>query len=150
MRFFVRSLLACLCLICYFSAPANAAEPIYRGFLSDKAVSGYDAVAYFKQHQAVKGDPKFSTKWQGVTWQFSSAENLQDFKADPKHYAPQYGGYCAYAVALNKKVSADPTAWKVVDSKLYLNYDKSIKEKWEADQKNYINDADQNWVNLSQ
>ncbi len=150
MRFFVRSLLACLCLICYFSAPANAAEPIYTGFLSDKAVSGYDTVAYFKQHQAVKGGEQFSTEWQGVTWQFSSAENLKEFKSNPEQYAPQYGGYCAYAVAKNKKVAADPTAWKVVDGKLYLNYDKSIKEKWEADQQNYIKNADQNWVNLSQ
>lgn len=133
------------------STPANAAEaPIYTGLFSKVAVSGYDTVAYFTQHQAVKGDRKFTTIYQGVEWRFSSAENLALFIANPEHYAPQYGGYCAWAVSQDTTASADPQRWKIVNDKLYLNYDDDVQKKWEANTPAFIKAADQHWPKVLQ
>ena len=82
---------------------------------SGKAIAGYDTVAYFTQNKAVKGSSSHTHKWNGATWHFSSAKNLSLFKANPTKYAPQYGGYCAYAIAKGKAKSIDPAAWKIID-----------------------------------
>lgn len=113
------------------------------------AVSGYDTVAYFKENKPVEGKAEFSTEWNGAKWQFSSAENRDAFQKNPEKYAPQYGGYCAYAVSQGYTASADPQAWKIVDGKLYVNYNKSVKEKWEQDIPNYIASANKNWNDLA-
>ena len=81
-------------------------------------------------------------------WQFSSAENRETFVKNPTKYAPQYGGYCAYAVSQGYTASADPQAWKIVDDKLYVNYNLSVKEKWVKDIPKYIADANKNWEQL--
>lgn len=120
-------------------------KPIYTGLFSSVAVSGYDPVAYFTENKPVKGDAKFSTSWNGVQWQFSSAENRDKFIAAPERYAPQYGGYCAWAVSQGDTASADPQRWKIVGGKLYLNYDADVQKKWEADIPGLIQKADKNW-----
>ena len=117
---------------------------------SHLAVHGYDAVAYFTEHKAVEGEKQFSLEKDGATWRFASQANLDTFKADPAKYAPQFGGYCAYAVSQGKTADIDPQAWKIVNGKLYLNYSKKIQEKWEQDQARYIVDADKNWPQLSE
>jgi len=109
------------------------------------AISGYDPVAYFTDGQAVKGEKSLSYDWEYASWYFASTENLETFKADPEQYAPQYGGYCAYAVANGYTAKSDPDAWKIVDGKLYLNYDKNIRKKWEAQQAEFIKSGDANW-----
>jgi hypothetical protein len=86
--------------------------------------------------------------WQGTTWIFASAENRDRFQADPERYAPQYGGYCAYAVSKGHTASIDPKAWTIVDGKLYLNYSKGVKKKWEQDVPGNIVKADKNWPDL--
>ena len=63
----------------------------------------------------------------------------------PENYAPQYGGWCAYAVAKDSKAAVDPTAWKIVDGKLYLNYNKDIQKRWAQDISGNIAKADANW-----
>lgn len=132
-----------------FVPAAQAADPVYKGTFSDKAVGGYDTVAYFKEGKPVKGSAQFKTEYKGATWQFSSQASLDAFKASPDKYAPQYGGYCAFAVgSYNKLVSADPEAWKIVDGKLYLNYDKDIQKDWVANQSEFIKKGDANWPNL--
>lgn len=129
---------------------AQAGEPIYTGTFSNKAVSGYDTVAYFKEGKAVKGKEEFKTDYKGVVWLFASQADLDAFKAEPEKYAPQYGGYCAYAVgAKNDLVSADPEVWKIVNGKLYLNYDKDIQKIWEKDVPGYISKGDSNWPGLA-
>lgn len=130
--------------------PLAAAKtaPISTGTFSDLALSGYDTVAYFTDGKPVKGDPKFSYKYEGATWRFASAAHLEAFKADPTKYAPQYGGYCAYAVAKNSTASSDPQAWRIVDGKLFLNYDKDIQKKWEAKQAEFISSANKNWPSI--
>lgn len=112
---------------------------------SDLAIQGYDAVAYFKEMKPVLGNKKFGYTWKGAMWQFSSAENLAAFKANPEKFAPQFGGYCAYGVADGHKASTSPDAWTVVDDKLYLNYNKDVRELWKKDQKNFIKKANENW-----
>ena len=84
--------------------------------------NGYDVVAYFG-NEAIKGVKKVSTKHNGVTFRFSSKENLEIFKKDPEKYIPQYGGYCAYAIGLKgEKVSINPKTFEIRDGKLYLFY----------------------------
>lgn len=110
------------------------------------ALRGYDAVAYFAIENAVKGDAKYEYAWNGARWLFSSAENLQKFKLDPAAYAPQYGGYCSYAVSHGYTADGDPEAWKIVDGKLYLNYNEKAKAAWESEQERNIDQGDKNWV----
>ena len=112
------------------------------------AIRGYDPVAYFDQGKPVAGNPEHALAWQGVTWHFASAEHRQAFQANPEKYAPAYGGYCAYAVAQDRLASIDPTAWRIVDGTLYLNYSASIQDKWERDIPGYIKQAEMNWPDL--
>ena len=120
-------------------------EPIYTGIFSSNAVSGYDAVAYFTEGKPVKGSKKFQTEYMETKWRFDSQQNLDKFLANPTKYAPQYGGYCAWAMAGGYKASGDPKQWKIVDGKLYLNYDAKIKAKWEVDIPGFIVKADVNY-----
>jgi YHS domain-containing protein len=109
------------------------------------AIKGYDTVAYFADEGAVKGDPKFEFVWNGAKWLFSNSENLEKFKANPEQFAPQFGGYCSFAVSKGYTADGDPEAWKMVDGKLYLNYNQEVKKMWEAEQEKRIKDGEKNW-----
>lgn len=138
-------------IIVLFSLPALAADEISTGIFSNKAVSGYDTVAYFTQGKPVKGDSKWQTEYKGADWYFSSQANLDTFKADPEAYVPQYGGYCAWAVsAKNDFAPSDPQQWAIVDGKLYLNYNAEVKNWWDDDRAGHISQADKNWPTLIQ
>ncbi len=115
---------------------------------SSLAIQGYDPVAYFKESKPVKGKKEFSHSWKGAVWNFSNAQNLADFKTDPERYAPQFGGYCAYGVADGHKAPTAPDAWTIVDNKLYLNYDKSVRDMWNKSQSAYIKKANDNWAEV--
>lgn len=110
-----------------------------------RALRGYDAVAYFAIDKAVKGDPKYEYVWNGAKWFFSSEENMKKFQADPEAYAPQFGGYCSYAVSEGYTANGDPEAWKVVDGKLYLNYNQDVKKMWEKNEAERIENGKKNW-----
>lgn len=112
------------------------------------AISGYDAVAYFTESKPVEGKAEFTHEHEGAMWQFASMENLEMFKSDPASYAPQYGGYCAYAVAKGKAKSIDPAAWKIIDNKLYLNHTMDVQKKWLKDTDTGIAEADTMWPSL--
>ena len=127
-----------------FAAQARSND-VYTGLFSSLAVGGYDTVAYFKAGKPVLGRAEFATEYKGATWHFSTRENLEAFKASPTAYAPQYGGYCAWAVSQNYTASGDPQFWKIVNGKLYLNYDASAQAKWEKDIPGFIVKADKNW-----
>ncbi|MBX7172378.1 MAG: YHS domain-containing protein [Pyrinomonadaceae bacterium] len=109
------------------------------------AIKGYDTVAYFADNGAVKGNPQYEFVWNGAKWFFSSKQNMEKFQANPDQYAPQFGGYCSWAVSHGYTADGDPEAWKVVDGKLYLNYNQKVKEKWEAEQPKLIEDGKKNW-----
>lgn len=115
---------------------------------SDGAIRGYDAVEYFKQGKAIKGNPENVFLWKDAKWYFSSKENLALFKTNPEQYAPQYGGYCAYGLADGHKATTSPDAFTILDGKLYLNYDKAVRQLWNKKQKEYIQTADKNWPGL--
>ena len=126
-------------------AALAAKPPVYTAPFSQVGAGGYDVVAYFTAGRPVKGDPAFSTDWKGARWQFSSAANLSKFKANPAAYAPQYGGYCAWAVAHDYTAKGDPLQWRIVGGKLYLNYNADIQSQWVKDIPGYIRQGDANW-----
>ena len=129
-----------------FSGPALAVDPVFTA--GGKAIRGYDPVAYFTEGKPVKGKPLFTHDYDGATWQFASEANRDAFAADPARYAPQYGGYCAWAVSQGYTASVDPDAWKIVDGKLYLNYSRSVQRRWERDIPGHIAKADTNWPGI--
>lgn len=137
----------CLLLLLLPSA-VFAVEPVNTGLFSNKAVQGYDTVAYFTQNAAVKGSSEFQTEYLGADWLFSSAENLQLFIENPEKYAPQFGGYCAWAVSQNYTASIDPEQFTVHEGKLYLNYNAEINQRWTANKTQFIKDANSHWPNL--
>ena len=138
-----RALLA-VALLAATAAPALAGKP---GVYTDggAAASGYDVVAYFTESRPVPGSAEFTAEHDGATWRFATAANRDAFLSDPGRYAPQYGGYCAWAVAQGYTASTTPEAWKIVDDKLYLNYSRGVQRKWEKDIPGFIESADGNW-----
>jgi YHS domain-containing protein len=115
---------------------------------NDIAISGYDTVSYFTKGEPTKGSNEFTATYNGAIYQFASADNRDLFKATPSKYAPQYGGFCAMGVALNKKLETDPTAWHIRGEKLYLNYNKAVQKKWNTDIPGYIETAQVNWTDI--
>ena len=115
---------------------------------NDIAISGYDTVSYFTNGKPVQGSEKYSATYKNAIYQFSSAKNRDLFRANPAKYAPQYGGFCAMGVALEKKLDTDPHAFKIVDNKLYLNLNKAVQKKWMTDISGYIGTAEDNWPQI--
>ncbi len=122
--------------------------PVYTGTFDNVALSGYDAVAYFTQGKPVQGDAKYSMMYNGAEFRFASAADLAAFRANPAHYAPQFGGYCAWAVSQGWTASADPKVWKIVNGKLYLNYSPEIGVKWSKNIPGNIAAAETNWPKI--
>ncbi len=142
----MNKLLSFLTLVSLSTFAADPVKPYFQG--SDGvAVHGTDVVAYFTLGQPTKGSPQFAHKWKGATWHFANADHLKKFQDDPEKYAPQYGGYCSYAVSLGKTASVSPKAWKIVDGKLYLNHSLA-QGKWLKDVPGHINKADGNWPSI--
>ena len=108
------------------------------------AVNGYDVVAYF-ENIAVKGEARYSQQWNGVAWHFANEGNRAVFAADPERYAPQYGGFCAYAMSKGSLAATDPRAWTIHNGKLYLNFSIQVRQLWKQDIDRNILLADQNW-----
>ena len=141
----IAALLFTFLLLQSFAAPAAAKEPVYTGVFSSLAVSGYDPVAYFVEGRPVEGRKAFEFEWNGATWRFANADNRAAFAADPEKFAPQCGGYCAWAVSQGTTASTEPEVWRIVDGKLYLNYSKSVQSTWVRDIPGNIAKADKNW-----
>ena len=128
--------------------PAAAGGVVNASSFTGTAIEGYDPVAYFAEGRPVEGDSAFAHDWMGATWYFASAENRDRFAADPERYAPQYGGYCAWAVAHGYTAKIDPAAWKIVEGKLYLNYSKEVQADWAQDIPGNITKSDANWPKI--
>ncbi len=138
-----------------FSQIANSSSK--KNFNLDKsnlALEGYDPVTYFTIQKATKGKENLNTTYAGITYRFSTVEDLTLFKANPTKYLPQYGGWCAYAMGSSgDKVDIDPETFKLVDGNLYLFYNKffnNTKKTWNKDEKNLKKKADINWIKLNQ
>jgi YHS domain-containing protein len=109
------------------------------------AIKGYDPVAYFTTGKPTPGLAQFTTTYKGATYRFASAENRARFIAAPEKFVPQYGGYCAYAIALNRIADIDPDEWAIVNDKLYLNNGFLAQTLWSFDKSGNIAKGDQNW-----
>ena len=112
------------------------------------AVQGYDVVAYQTQGAPTPGNASFMARHEGATYLFGSAANRELFVANPAKYAPQFGGFCAMGVALEKKLDGDPMAWRVVDGKLYLNVNQDVQKKWLEDVPGNIKNAGATWPRI--
>ena len=113
------------------------------------AVRGTDVVAYFTEGRPRPGRPEFEHEWRGARWRFATAAHRDAFAADPARYAPAYGGFCAYAVSEGYTAPIDPAAWKIVEGRLFLNYDRAVQRRWERDIPGRIARADANWPRLA-
>ena len=130
--------------------PALASElrdPEIFADVKGHAIKGYDMVSYFTGPEPVKGTEAHSFEWKGATWLFATAANRDRFAADPEKYAPQYGGYCAWAIAQGdgRPVGVNPKIYKIVDEKLYLNLNMNVHNQWIEKQKLFIAKGDANW-----
>jgi len=129
-------------LVAALAAGAAAAESAQG---QELAIKGYDTVAYFKLGKATRGSESFTFRWRDMTWHFSSQEHRDLFAAAPEQYAPQYDGYCAWAMTESRLAITDPEVWKIVDGKLYLNCSQAAYEKWSRDIPGHIRKADAIW-----
>jgi len=111
------------------------------------ALQGYDPVSYFGDHPVI-GNSGITATYDGAVYYFATEENKSKFEADPVHYVPQYGGFCAVAVSEGKLVPVDPETYKITDDKLYLFYNGehgNTKPQWEADEATMRANADAQW-----
>jgi YHS domain-containing protein len=115
---------------------------------NDLAIQGYDPVAYFTQAKPTKGQQQYTATYKNAIYQFSSAKHRELFRANPKKYAPQYGGFCAFGVTKGRKFTTDPTAWRVVDGKLYLNLNHDVQKDWLKDVPGYITVGNDKWTTV--
>ena len=112
---------------------------------SGLALQGYDPVAYFTDGKPVRGKAEFAARHDGAAYRFASAAHRDAFLSAPEKYAPQYGGYCAFGMASGYKAPIEPDAWTIVDGKLYLNYNRSVRSRWSSDVPGYVRKADGHW-----
>ena len=130
-------------------AAQGSAAPRINKDRSDVAVRGYDVVAYFTDGRPVPGRAEFEYAWQNATWRFDSAAHRDLFAKTPDKYAPQYGGFCAWAVSQNYTAPIDPKAWTIVDGRLFLNYSLKVQDTWSRERTTNIVKADGYWPALS-
>ena len=129
------------------SRPAMATTP--RTFSeSGLAIRGTDPVAYFIQGEPTVGSAENAVEWYGATWHFASNENMETFMGNPHAYAPQYGGYCSFAMSKGSIATTVPEAWTIVDGKLYLNYSVNVRSVWSEDIPGNITLANGHWPDI--
>jgi len=136
-----------ICLLSLFVTAAALADSPIAGVNTEHglAIKGYDPVSYFTTGKATAGLPQFSTNYKGAAYRFVSADNRERLIAAPEKFVPQYGGYCAYAISLNKIADIDTDQWAIVNNKLYLNNGFFAQSLWSLDKSGNIARGDQNW-----
>lgn len=144
----MKTLFLTFCLLLLGPVQAFADSPtIYTSWKNNLAVSGYDPVSFFSG-KPNQGKAKYSYDYQGAEWRFSTRGNLELFKTNPDAFLPQYGGYCAWAIAKGKLAKGSPKHWTVEDGKLYINFNARIKRRWEKDVSGFIEQADLEWPDI--
>ena len=130
--------------------PASGALAVDEHFIDgDAVVGGYDVVAYHTMGKPTQGSADFSATYQGATWHFASAENLEMFNSDPAKYAPAYGGWCSAGASKGKKVPTKPDLWAIVDGQLYLNSSPAAhNDLFLADTETVIRKGEANWKTI--
>lgn len=144
MKFFSRTHAALLLM----STPLLGAELVNVSGASRAAISGYDPVAFFTDSKPVNGSPAITATHQGATYFFATEEHKNLFVQNPDKYVPQYGGFCAYGVALGKLFPVDINTWQVRNGKLYLNLNAEVLKEFNAQFEGNVVKADKNWPGL--
>jgi len=108
-------------------------------------LKGYDPVAYFTDGKPTPGKSEFETEFDGNLYRFASASHLEQFKADPDRYMPQFNGSCAGMMSQNRKVEADPENWRVLDGKLYVFLAPVDKQRSREDYDRLVAAAQHHW-----
>ncbi|WP_394130836.1 YHS domain-containing (seleno)protein [Shewanella maritima] len=139
----IKHLLLTLALLLLTGCTSLAKQPVFED--AGYAVRGYDVVAYFTESKPVKGQQQYQSLYQGSVWLFATEHNRDLFELSPQQYAPQYGGYCTYAMSSGFVVSTDPQAFTIHQDKLYLNYSLSVRENWLENKIQFIEEADAHW-----
>ena len=141
----LRLLMAALAaLILWGPERVRADMPIY-SVRDGLAIGGYDVVAFFEEQRAVVGSSSHALMWKGVVWHFVSARNQARFEADPRSYAPVFGGYCAYAMSQGLLHDGNPKLWAIVDGELFLLNNRRVQLLWQADTVQLIADGRRHW-----
>ena len=128
-------------------AASAASDPVYTSWRNNVAAEGYDVVSFFSG-KPQEGKPEYTTHYQGADWFFFTQANKDLFLTNPELFAPQYGGYCAWAVAQGKLAPGRAEHWHVEDGRLYLNYNARIKTRWDNQRAAFIRDADARWPEI--
>ena len=132
-----------------FSPDMEALPPAPVFAIDRIAIRGTDPIAYFEHRRPVAGDPALQAEWNGAIWRFASADNRDAFMAEPQRFAPQYGGFCAWAVAEKGELySTQPENWSIVENRLFLNFNDDIQRRWQADVPGFIARADSRWPEI--
>jgi YHS domain-containing protein len=138
----------CLLFLWLAALPAGGDPTVYNVDRKGVALKGFDPVAYFTLSKPVKGKKEYAVQYDGATWRFADSGNRDLFLKKPERYVPQYGGYCAYAVAQGGLFDIHPDAWTIYKGKLYLNQNLSVRELWLKDIPRYIRRADLLWPKI--
>ncbi|MGB6231128.1 MAG: YHS domain-containing (seleno)protein [Litorimonas sp.] len=142
------SILAMLFLAACGPVSEDAQRPeIYTSWRDNVAIGGYDVVS-FHAGKPLRGRTEFQTIHKDATWRFDTQANLDLFVMNPDAFTPQFGGYCAWAVANDKLAPGKPEYWHVENGKLYLNYSLRVQKRWDALRDEFIARADDNWPEL--
>lgn len=116
-------------------------------------VSGYSPVSYIERRRAEPGSPLHRANHQGVTYFFTNARQVKEFKADPERYLPAYGGFCAFGCSVDSKFVPDPTSFEVIDGRTHLflkNEEVDARQIWsDADEREARSKADAFWENAT-
>lgn len=136
---------AALGLVSGAAGRAEGKKPEYFADRAGYALRGYDPVAYFTIAAPTRGRDAHVSRFNGAQFRFARAENKALFDTNPAAYAPQFGGYCAWAVSRGYTASNDPAAWHIHDGKLYLNYNKQVRASWRRDVPGNIAKGERNW-----
>lgn len=111
------------------------------------ALHGYDPVSYFDGGAGVQGQESFTFEWRDAVWQFVSADNKERFAASPEQFAPQFGGFCAFAVSKGFTADPAPDAWHIEGDSLYVFADKDVRDEWVATlQDGSLERSRENWA----
>jgi YHS domain-containing protein len=122
-------------------------DPVYTNWRDNVAAEGYDVVTFFSG-KPQEGKPEFTTRYEGADWYFFTQANKDLFLTNPELFAPQYGGYCAWAVAKGKLAPGRAEHWFVEDGRLFFNYNARIKRRWEKKRAKFILNADARWPDI--
>lgn len=152
-RIFVFILLTCVVVASLSAQDQSILRKKHFNLEDGLAIQGFDPVTYFTLNKAVKGNKEVLLVERGVVYYFSNNENRELFKKNPEKYAPEYGGWCAYAMgSKGEKVSIDPGTFKIVNNRLYLFYNhffNNTLKDWNKDEVNLRTMADNNWNKLN-